>query len=34
SQRYEKHENEVLKEAKKIFKNSFLPNDLDYLELK
>ena len=34
SQRYEMHEKDVLNEAKKVFKNSFLPNDLDSVEIK
>lgn len=34
SQRYEANESEVLKEAKKVFKNSFLPKDLDNIEIK
>jgi len=34
SQRYEIHEAAVLKEAKKVFKNSFLPRDLDSVEIK
>ena len=34
SQRYEAVEKHVLKEAQKIFKKSFLPNDLDSVEIK
>lgn len=34
SQRYEIMEADVLKEAKKVFKNSFLPKDLDSVEIK
>ncbi|MBU2523349.1 MAG: ribonuclease Z [Nanoarchaeota archaeon] len=33
SQRYEINEADVLKEAKKVFKNSFLPRDLDSVEI-
>lgn len=34
SQRYEKNPNVILKEARKIFKNSYIPNDLDVIDLK
>jgi len=33
SQRYEKNPKKILNEAKKVFKNSFLVNDLDVLEI-
>ncbi|MEX0920779.1 MAG: ribonuclease Z [Candidatus Pacearchaeota archaeon] len=33
SQRFSKNQEEVLKEAKKIFKNSYLPKDLDVVEV-
>ncbi len=33
SQRYEHNPEIILKEAKKIFKNTFLVNDLDYIEI-
>ena len=33
SQRYERHPEIILKEAKKFFKNTFLVNDLDVLEI-
>ena len=33
SQRYSKNPNNLLKEAKKVFKNSFAPNDLDAIEV-
>ncbi len=33
SQRYSKNLEQILKEAKKIFKNSYLPKDLDSLEI-
>jgi len=33
SQRYEKNPSQILNEAKKIFKNSFLPKDLDSVEI-
>lgn len=34
SQRYDKHTEEILNEARKIFKNSFLANDLEAIEIK